>query len=82
MIAAYKAGDPKFIRVGATGAEIGTGVNYELEINESTVIQSVGEIGTAPNSPVVTLPFSTLLTPDATSGNTLTVRLVNTVATL
>jgi hypothetical protein len=82
LITAYKAGAPKFIRVAATGAEIGTGVNYELEVSESTVIQSVGEIGTAPNSPVVTLPFTTLLTPDATSNNTLTVRLVNTVATL
>ena len=82
LIADYKAGDEKFIRVASTGPLIGTGVNYELEVNESTVLQSVGDIGTAPNSPVVTLPFNYLLMPDAVSENTLTVRLVNTVSEL
>ena len=82
LITDYKAGTEKFIRVAAAGPTIGTGVTYELEVNQSVEIQSVGEIGTAPNSPVVTLPMNYLLMPDAVSENTLTVRLVNTVATL
>ena len=79
---AYKSGASKFIRFANTGPEIETGVNYEIEIDVSVKVQSPGEIGAAPNSPVVTLPFNYLIMPDDVSGNTMTVRLVNTVPTL
>ena len=72
----------KFVRVLCTGPEIGTGVTYEFEVNMAVKIQRPGEISAAPNTPVVTLPFDYLIMPDTTSGNTLTARLVNTVATV
>ncbi len=82
LVSDYKAGTSKFIRIGSVGPSLGGSVTYELEVNQSVELQSVGEIGTAPNSPVVTLPMNYLLMPDAASGNTLTVRLVNTVSAL
>lgn len=82
LIADYKAGTPKFIRVSNEGPAIGTLDNYLLEVDVSTVIQSPGEIGSAPNSPAVSIPFNFIMKPDKTTGNVLTIRLVNTVASL
>ena len=82
LMSAFSNGAQKFIRISCQGPEIVTGVNYEFELNMAVRITKPGEISAAPNTPVVTLPFDYLIMPDATSGNTLTARLVNTVATV
>lgn len=82
MIGDYKAGTQKFARVHSVGPTIGGDVTYELEVDASLLVVRPGEITSAPNAPVVVVPFDYILVPDATSGNELTVRLVNEVATI
>ena len=82
LMTAFENGAQKFVRVSCTGPEIESGVNYEFELDMAVRVVRPGEISAAPNTPVVSLPFDYLLMPDATSGNTLTARLVNDVATL
>lgn len=82
MISSFRAGEEKIIHLAAQGPEIASGVSYGIEITASVKIGSVGEIGAAPNAPVVSLPFEFFLTPESVSGNVLEVTLTNTVSTL
>lgn len=78
----YTDGSQKFFRLESTGTTIGGTTKYGITVDVSAIITDPGEIGEAPNSPVVTLPFNLRMNPDTTSGNTLTVTLTNTVAAL
>lgn len=80
LVTTYKAGAQKYIRILATGPLIETTVNYKFQLDFCVTILSPGEIGAAPNSPVVTLPFDFIITPDPVTGNAIVATLVNTIA--
>jgi hypothetical protein len=77
----FRNGATKFIRQAVDGPIIGGTIRYKLWIDYAIKIIKTGEFGTAPNSPVVVLPFDYELTPDG-SNPLIKVTLVNTLASL
>lgn len=82
LIATFKAGTPKYVRIAATGPIIEGTTPYSIAFDFPIIITTRGEIGTAPNSPTVVLPFNYELTPDPSSDALITARVVNALATV
>ncbi len=82
LMATFKNGAQKFIRLAQNGPIIGGAIRYRLQIDFGIRITERGEMGTAPNSPEVVLPFTYSLSPDSVSGVLIRVTLINTVATV
>lgn len=82
LISSFRAGSVKFARLQSTGPVIEGATNYSLELDIAFRITDPGEVGTAPNSPSVVIPFNAQMTVDPVSGFVAGARLVNTVASL
>lgn len=82
LMTTFKNGAQKFIRLAQNGPIIGGAIRYRLQIDFGIRITERGELGTAPNSSEVILPFTYSLSPDAVSGNLIRVTLINSVATV
>lgn len=82
VISDYKAGTLKFLRFQSKGPIIEAATQHEITIDLCIRITSPGEIGTAPNSPSVILPFNGQLTVDPVSGFASKARVVNKVVSL
>lgn len=82
LMATFKNGARKFIRLAQNGPIIGGAIRYRLAIDFGIIITERGEYGTAPNSPEVALPFTYKLSPDAVSNTLIKVTLINTVSSV
>lgn len=76
----WVAGEYKYLRFKSQGGLIEAGQNYLLQIDKCVQVQNPGEIGTAPNSPTVVLPFDYVDMEDPTTGNAMQITLINAVA--
>lgn len=82
MIGTFKSGALKYTRTKATGPIISGALPYAIEIDYPILITSRGEVGTAPNSSTVILPFNYELQAEPAGDVLLRVKLTNTVATI
>ena len=69
----------KFLRFKTVGPIIEGAIPYSLQIDMALLIVSPGEMGSAPSSPTVVLPFSYVMTEDPVSNNVCQITLVNNV---
>ena len=80
LIGDLRAGAIKFISIYVEGPIIETTIKYSLKWDFAIQLTGVGEVTSAPNSSVVTLPFTGTLIKDPVSGFYQRLTLVNTVS--
>lgn len=87
LMSAFTAGTLKFLRFESTGPVIDettvpADINASITIDVCVRITAPGEIGGAPNSPAVSIPFECQLTVDPVSGKASEATLTNLVTAL
>jgi hypothetical protein len=78
LITTFKNGAKKYFRVKAVGPIIEGVIPYSIQVDFATIITSIGELTTAPNSPAVVLPVNFEIARDSAAANSCVLTLVNT----
>lgn len=79
LINTFKNGVRKYFRLLVNGPIIEGAITYRLQVDFAAFITSIGEIGTAPNSPAVTIPMTLELARDPITAKACDLTLINTV---
>lgn len=82
LFTTFRDGVLKYFRIASTGPEIEAGVDYGFDLDFCARIIKRGQTATAPNSPIVVLPFDLEHAPDPATNNLIGVNLVNAVLAL
>lgn len=79
LIASFKAGTRKFIRMVVEGPTIEGAIKYKAQLDFPILILGRGEVGEAPNSPAVSIPLKATVAVDYTTLDSFKLTLINTV---